>query len=274
MPLPVLVGSIQEQEIIGILQAETRRQLVGTNFIRLNDNLTGLHSYKIPGIGDVATQDYTGADLTITDATDASSLVVLDQMKAFAKTVDKTDINKAPIEVVGNVLRKGVEAIAKDIDTFIFDKIAGTTNLNAVTATALDATNIVKWVLGFGTKLDELDAPTSGRVLAVTPAIAALIAAANLQFNTSSAEEASREGFIGRALGFDIYKTNNLKAGATTGKLCVAGVAEGMDVGIAFQQAGIVEQEKNFKVLAKGLTNYGGVLSQPKYFVKSDATAA
>jgi len=268
-----LTGTIQEELIIGILIEETEKKLVASNFVRINTGLSGLSSYKIPGITAPTTGAYTGADFVPTAAADTSVIVTLDKSRYFANTVDKVDNEQAAVGVIENVLRLGVEQLAKDIDIATFLTLSATTNANAVTGTALDATNVVGWILGFGTKLDELDAPLDGRKLAITPAIAALLAEKNLAFQTTTAEEAARTGFVGRFGGFDIFKTNNLPA-AVTGKYAIATAPNGAELGIGFQEASVIEMENNFKWLAKGLVNYGSKISQAAFVVKSDAELA
>jgi hypothetical protein len=84
-----------------------------------------------------------------------------------------------------------------------------------VTGGILSKTTVAAWISSIGVAMTNNKCPRRGRKLAVAPEISALISAANLELNTSTAEEAAKEGFVGRFGGFDIFETINLADSAT-----------------------------------------------------------
>jgi len=265
----VLNGVISKEEIRNLFIPSVTKSLVSSNFVT-SETVLDAASVKIPGIVDFNVSDYTGT-VSITDATDTSVLLTLDQAKYFAKQIDKVDNAQSAVKVIGKILDRGAYATAAAIDTYVFDILGSATN--TVTATTVDETDVIEWVLAMGTKLSTLGAPLNGRKLAISPEVKAKLAQANIVLNTTSAEEASREGYVGRFGGFDIYESLNLKAGATTGKFAVATVEDAAVLGIGYQQYDVSEPDHLFKYLAKGLANYGAKIVQPAYVVACDVIA-
>jgi len=268
----VLNGTIGKEEIRNMFIPNVEYNLVASNFTTM-ETVMDTESVKIWGVGAVQTSAYSGSAV-ITDATDTSVTLTLDQSQYFMKSIDKVDNAQGAVKVLSTVLQRGAEATADGIDAFIFTTLAGTTNTTNPTsaAVALTASNVVAWVLDLGVKLDNLKAPARGRVLAVSPEIGAILATANMSFQTSTAEEAVKTGFLGVFGGFSIFKSTNLKVGnESTSRVCIACVPEGSYAGIGYQEYSIAEPDTSFKWLAKGLANYGAKIAQELFIVKSDA---
>ena len=266
----VLNGVISKEEIRNLFIPDVEEALVGSNFVTM-ETVLDAESVKIPGVGDVTVSPYTGTAVT-SDATDTSTLLVLDQADYFQKAIDKVDNAQSAVKIISKVLDKGAMSTADAIDTYIFDVLGGAAN--TVPTIALDETNIVEWIGDMGVALSNQKAPKRGRRLAVSPEVAALISRANLNFNTTSAEEAAREGFVGRFGGFDIFETLNLKDG-TNGKLAVAVSAnDAAYAGIGYQEYSVGDPVEGFKWIAKGLANYGAVIAQEAFVVTCDVTVA
>lgn len=266
-----LDGVISQEEIRDLFVDYLENSLVARSIFPTTSVL-GAESIKIPGLGTVATADYTGATPTATDTTDTSVILTLDQAKYFLQRIDRVDNAKAAVKLLGKVLAAGAYEIANDIDAYAFEQAATTTNSVAAN-NALDTTNVAKWISDIAVKMSSLKAPKNGRKLAVSPEVAAVIARANLNLNTTTAEAAAREGFVGRFGGFDIYETLNLSDGAT-GKNCIASVSDSVVVGIGYSEFGAGSKVDDFKDYVKGLTNFGAKVVQPAYVVKAEASAA
>ncbi len=269
----VLDGVISQEEIRNLFIAEVNKSLVGQNFLNV-ETVMDAESIKIWGVGDVAVADYTGSAVT-TDATDTSVILKLDQAKYFQKAVDRIDNAQSAIKILSSVLEKGAISTADAIDQYLFSVLGGTTQ--SITDTALDETNVIKWVSDMSVKLSELGAPKMNRKLAVSPAVGALLAQAGMKIQSDNiATEAGRVGFIGRFYNFDIYETLNLADGASGAgaKLAVATVPEAGYLGIGYQEYELTRPAEGFKDIAKGLANYGAILSQGKFAVKGDFTIA
>jgi len=326
-----LNGVISKEEIRDLFIPDLIQNLVATFFLNLN-TVKDAESIKIPGVGDVKTNKYTGEAVT-TAATDESKLLVLDNADYFQKSIDKVDNEQSAIKIINKVLSKGASSMAEVIDKFFFKILAGA--LNSVSGVALSDTNITTFIASMSVKLTKLKASKKGRRLTLTPEAAALLSEANVAFNTSTAEEAAREGFVGRFGGFDIFESINLfspdfdvlnetdiptadtlvvinsgYAGVSSGtavlvaatnvsapilyvedgtdetaalaaqataeltKTYIAGVQDSTEGGIGFQEYNVGEPTEGFKWIAKGLSNYGAVIAQQGFVVKSECTIA
>jgi len=262
----VLDGTISQEEIRNLFIPEVEASLVATNFATF-ETVMDAESIKIPGIGAVTVLPYTGTAVT-SDATDTSKLLVLDQADYFQKAVDKVDNAQAAVKVIGKVLEKGAVSTAEAIEAYVFSVLGAAAN--TVTGGTLTVATVAAWISSMSVALTNQKCPRRGRKLAVTPEISALIASANLALNTVTAEEAAREGFVGRFGGFDIFETIYLADGASTGKMAVATVVDGSYAGIGYQEYNVGEPTEGFKWIAKGLANYGAVIAQEAFIVASD----
>lgn len=268
----VLNGTIGKEEIRNMFIPNVEYNLVSSNFTTM-ETVMDTESVRIWGVGAVQTSAYNGTAV-VTDATDTSVLLTLDQSRYFMKQIDKVDNAQEAVKILSTVLQYGAESTADEIDKYVFSVLATTTNTINPTSAAMTIsdTNVVQWVLDLGVKLDNLKAPSRGRVLAVSPEIAAQLATANLKFQTTTAEEAAKTGFVGVFGGFTIFKSVNLAVGnESTSRVCIATVPSGSYAGIGYQEYNIVEPDMSFKWVAKGLANYGAAIGQPLFVVKSDA---
>lgn len=269
----ILDGVISKEEIRDLFVDYLENELVARSVFP-TVSIMDAESIKIPGLGAVPVSDYTGAAPTATDQTDTSVILTLDQAKYFLQRIDKIDDAQAAVKILAKVLSAGAYEIANAIDEYVFGEAANTPNTITANA-ALDETNIAKWISDFGVKLSSLKAPKMGRKLVVSPEISAVIARANLTLQTTTAEEAAREGFVGRFGGFDIFESLNLKDGAGAGeKRCIASVGDSVVAGIGYSEFGAGEKIDDFKDYVKGLTNYGAKIIQSAYVVSGDGAVA
>ena len=266
-----LDGLINEELITGIMREKFFASLVSQYGVRTHQVAGGASSIKIPAINDILTQDYTGADLTLTPVTDNSVILTLDQNKAFGYTVDSVDDYQSVISAISLATAEGVYRLAEQVDEYTLGVISTGALANSIGSGTVDATNVVDVILEMGQGLDEKNVPTNGRVMFINPQVATALAQANLTlYSDSMATEAGRNGFVGVFGGFTIYKSNKLKD-ATTGKTILAGVPVGTDMGYGFRSSDIVEAEKSFTYILKGMVNYGGVMSNADSYVSYDA---
>ena len=267
-----LDGVIQKELITDVMIPSIRNNLVAANFVRTKI-VMGAESIKIWGVGTVTVGDYAGGTVAGTAHTDTSVVLTLDKAKYFKENIEKIDNAQAAVDILTPVLQEGAYGIASQIDKDTFTELANTTTSVAAN-TAADETNIVATILAMKTALTNAGAPMEGRRLAISPEVSAILAEANLTLNTGSAEEATRNGWVGKFGGFDIYETVNLPDGATTGKICIASVERGGCLGVGFNELKAEEVSGQFFWAAMGLSNYGNQLVKNEYVVKCDITPA
>ena len=266
----VLTGAIQEELITGMMIPELRKQLVSSNFVTTKI-VQGADSLKFPGVGAVNTFDYTGSGTsTVQSYTDTSVVLTLDKTKGAAVSIEKIDNEQSAVSVIAPVTSKMVYSLGDATDVEVFELLATTTN--TVSGTALDKTNIIRWILDMGVKLDNLKAPRAGRSLAVSPEVGAVISEAIINLTIDKANEAAN-GYVGNFGGFQIFISLNLKAGAT-GIECIAAVPEGGVLGLGFNSLDIEKAIGEPYDVISSYTNYGIKLLNAGLVVKSDATVA
>ena len=274
MAIPFNLGDfINDKEIRDMFIDYLENELVARNVFPTT-SIIGASSIKIPGLSTVATAAYTGAAPSATDTTDTSVILSLDSAQYFLQRIDKIDDHMTAVKVLAKVLAAGAYELANVIDEAAFTEAATTSNNVTQPSGGLDESNVAGWIGDMGVKLSRQKAPKGGRKLVVTPEVSALISQANLTLQTTTAEEAAREGFVGRFGGFDIFESLNLPHDPSTGDTCFATVGDSVVLGIGYQEFGIGDKADDFKIYVKGLVNYGVKLVQDAYLVGSKVTIA
>ena len=166
--------------------------------------------------------------LTTTDQT-----LVIDQAKYFNFAVDDIDEAQAAGDVMDKAMQRAAYGLADVADKYLSDQLAAaitTANGNQVgtTAVALTKDNVYENVVKMKTILDKANVPTTGRWLVIPPEMVALILQDDRFVKTGGtmAEETLRNGWVARAVGFDIYESNNCNsstASSTTTYTITAG---------------------------------------------------
>ena len=262
-----LTGTIREKVITELAIPRLEKALVSGASSILKTGIDA-KSIKIWGLGDVTVGDYTGGDVAGADFGSTSVDLELPTMKYFKEKVENVDNYQSAVPVLQAILPIGATAIATAIDAINFAAIvagAGTT----VDGLLLDETNVDAFIGEVGQALDVKDVPAEGRALTINPELKKLIALANLDRSTASAEEASRKGFVGEYLGFKIYVSNNLPAGKYT-----AAHPRGTATGIGWNEMKIDEVSGQFYAAAMGLTNSGVKVIKGDMIVTGDVTFA
>lgn len=260
-----LTGVVQERMITELFIPQVREALVARAFVTEKSEVKA-DSIKVYGVGTVTINDYTGGTVTPTAHVDTSILLTLDKAKEFNEYVEDIDSYESALNILPGIIEAGSFGIAEEIDKDVFTELATTTN--GVADPVLDASNIVEWIGDLGTALTNLKAPKKGRALALSPEMINVLNQANIQLNTSTAEAAAVEGFVGRFGGFDIYETIN------SGQTAIAAVRRGAALGLGFNDLQVEHIAGQHYTVATGLVAYGVKLVQPSYVVKSTVTFA
>jgi len=219
-------------------------------------------------------------DITIQALTDATRSLLIDQQKYFAFEVD--DLDAVQSRNGGAIVdQAGSQAAYKLRDT-ADQVIAAELKANALAGNKLGAKAVnsadtaFKLLVDFRTKLATNNIPNEGRWAIVTPSFYSYL----LQDNRfiSAAQSGSTDpllnGRVGRALGMNIYESNNCTAGATTGTMCYAGHAIGTSYAEQILKVEAGRLEKRFADYLKGLHVYGTKVLRPEAVVTADVTVS
>lgn len=174
----------------------------------------------ITSIADPTISDYTkDSDLSAVEAlTDAELLLTIDQAKAFNFQIDDIDMRQSRDggALMAEAARRAAFGLRDYADQFVAKKmaLAASNALGVVDGTT--ATNVYDaFLVPASVKLDEANVPTEGRFAVLPPAAYGklLLDSRFIKVNESGSQ-ALRNGIVGEAAGFMIYKSNNAVSGA------------------------------------------------------------
>ena len=237
---------------------------------------------KITSISDPTVVNYTGADLTFQDLTDATRSLLIDQAKAVAFNLDDVDAAQAVNggALISEAVDRSAYKLADTLDGYVLDLMAtDATTQNAqldITTAAKAYEALVDW----GTQLTELDVPFAGRWAVVTPAFYGMLLKDD-RFVASGAPAADGRlvnGMVGQAAGLTIRVSNNLPDGAlstgATVKTVLVGSTAATTLAEQIVKSEATRAEKSFKDLVKFLHVYGAKVVRPDFIVSSDVYVA
>ena len=265
---------------------------------RLLQNLEALLVYAQPG---VVNRDYEGeisevgdrvrintlgpvtvfpyaknADMpAVQELTDASQQLIITQADAFNFQIDDIDRRQQQPKVMDQAMRNAARALSDTADQWLAAQMwaqvpaantQGAVGGGVAVGYGVGETNPYVALLNASRDLDEANVPSAGRWAIVPPWLHGYLLM-DQRFVGSGSEAADARGvsgFIGRAAGFDIYKTNNVPfvAGPQEYKVLV-----GTDYATTFaDQINSVEAyrpERRFADAIKGMHLYGARVVYP-----------
>jgi N4-gp56 family major capsid protein len=231
---------------------------------------------RITSISDPTIGTYVPNTTTITpeNLTDAQRNLVIDQAKYFAFEVDDVEMRQARGNVMPEALNRAGYKLRDLVDQYVaafYTQVATANKVNsgtAVPATAADPTAVYDDVLvPLSVKLDEANCPTEGRWVVLPPWLhgRALSDDRFIRADASGTTTGLRNGFIGQAAGFDIYKSNNVPLVTGDDYAVLAGAG---NAGISYaEQINKVEAyrpESSFSDAVKGLHLWGAKVVRPE----------
>ena len=207
--------------------------------------------------------------LTATDNT-----LVINQAKYFNFAVDDIDTAQAAGDIMDKAMQRAAYGLSDAADKYLADQLAAaitTANGNQVgtTAVALTKENVYENIVKMKTILDKANVPTTGRWLVVPPEMVALILQDDRFVKTggTKAEDTLANGWVARAVGFDIYESNNCNsatASSTTTYTITAGDEGACTYAEQISDTEAYRPEKRFADAVKGLHLYGAKVVDPK----------
>lgn len=238
---------------------------------------------KINSIGRVTVFDYTkNTDMTAAETlTDAQRSLVIDQSKAFNFQIDDVDQAQQKPKVMDEAMQESAYALADVTDLFIAGKHVDAAAANIVglgddtTPITVTSSNAYDQLVLMGQRLTEQNVRKEGRVAIVPPWFTAKLLLDNRFIDASRSGDTSalRNGAVGRAAGFDILESNNVKN---------TGGAKYKIMGLTTQAISFAEQiasveayrpEKRFGDAVKGLHLYGAKTVRPEALTVLTASA-
>lgn len=231
----------------------------------------------ITSFADPAVRTYTkNGTITWDLLTDSTQALLIDQSDYFAFKVDDIDKRQALPGFIEETSRGAAYNLASETDTYLSGLlVAGAgNNIGAATVGAVDG-DAYELIVEYRTALAKTNTPDDGRWLVVPPEFYAVLLQDNRFINASASgsTEALRNGFVGRAAGFDIYESNTVPAPAGVFDIIGGhGIATTFAEQIASTEA--VRLENTFGDGVKGLHLYGAKVIRPLNLAKAQVTVS
>lgn len=213
-------------------------------------------------IGDITVGTYTGTAITYEDLATTDQELKIDQSKYFAFQVDDVEKAQALPGLVEAATQRAAYAINDAADAYLAGVLAA--GGTAMTAASLTAANIYENLVAIKVKLDQQNVPTEGRWVVVDPQAHGLLLQDQrfVSFGTDITNERLVNGRVGRAVGMDIYVSNNVPV-ANSAYALIAGVPMAATYAEQVIETEALRSESSFKDLVRGLHVYGAKVTIP-----------
>jgi len=220
---------------------------------------------KIPQVGDVTVNTYTKnstSAISYQFAEDGQEILQIDQASYWAVRADDIDEVQSNIDFVSALTQQAGYKLADSIDSYL----AGlyTQASLSVQSTILGSTNVEAILLQLGQTMDEANADSDGRFLIAPPWMIREISEAGI---TSLTDNTAmwQNGFMDRALGFNIYMSNNVSKASTSGEYRMLAGIQGVSLTFAEQiiKTEALRSEDHFTNYVRGLNVYGAKVIKP-----------
>lgn len=226
----------------------------------------------ITSFSDPTIRTYTVENnITVDAITDATRALTIDQLDYFAFDVDDVNRRQGLSGWVQSVTRRSGYLLAKDADAYIASVMYAALNqtaydIGAITVDLSDADAYTKVLVPMWTALTEADVPPDGRWIIVDPDLYAVLLTDNrfIDAAASGSTDALRNGFVGRAAGFDVYVSNQTPDPTTGVTAAIAGHPMAVTYAEQINSVEAQRRELRFGDLVKGLHLYGSKVVHPE----------
>lgn len=229
-------------------------------------------SVKIASLGDVSVNDYTrNTDLgDPEELTDAEQTMVIDQAKYFNFQIDDVDRAQARINYLDEAMRRAAYKLRDGQDAYvatIMDAAVPAANKIGSVTTPIIPTkaDAYEYLVDLSVKLDEANCPQEGRWVVVPAWFQGLLLKDDrfVKSGTASGDATLRNGQVGEAAGFTVYKSNNVPNTTGTKYKILAGHPMATTVAEQIVSIEKYRMEKRFADAVKGLHVYGAKVTRP-----------
>jgi len=231
----------------------------------------------ITGLAEPTINTYTPhTDINIEDVDDNTQALLINQAKYFAFEVD--DLERRQARNGGAVLteqaRKAAYKLRDTADQYVASLMAAATTPGSEVSIS-SSSEAYDLLVDLSVALDEANVPSEGRWVIVTPAFHGHLLKDSRFVAAGDAAAASTRanGVVGTAAGFTVRKSNNAPAGATTGKLIIAGYPGATTYAEQIVSTEAFRMEKRFADGVKGLHLYGSKVVRPTALASRDVIA-
>jgi N4-gp56 family major capsid protein len=209
--------------------------------------------------------------ITPEELTDAQRTLLIDQSKYFAFKVDDVDARQAKGNVMPEAMSESAYALRDVADRHIASLYTGVASANnlgtrvVVSSPTSGQFSAYQTLVDLKTKLGEADVPDEGRWTVVPEWFHSLLLLDDrfIDASASGSTEPLRNGFVGRAAGFDIHKSNNTPNPTADHNVVMAGHRMAISYAEQINKTEAYRPESSFSDAVKGLHLYGAKLVRP-----------
>jgi hypothetical protein len=229
---------------------------------------------KIGQIGNITIANYVPNVTSITpqELSASQTLLTIDKANYFAFKIDDVDQAQTKPKLMDAAMQRSAYGLGDTVDALIggLHTEAGTSLTTP--GSTVNSASVLEVLGAMQQALDEKDVPAEGRWLVVSPWVNTKIAIARIIQTEGSvnAERAWDTGYVGRAMGFDIYVSNNIVTTGTapsyTSKI-LAGHPSAITFAEQIVSVEAYRPEASFSDAVKGLHVYGYKVIQPNALV-------
>ena len=228
---------------------------------------------KINRVGNVTIKDYKKTDIDPPeDVSTEDAILTIDQQKYFNFMLDDIDkVQAAGNNVIDQALARAAYGLNDAEDKYLMGLLAAGAKGKLTGNEIKTARQAYQLLIELRTQLNKQSVPTQGRAAILPPELTgALLAEKFIVMPTQTGEKAMINGYVGRAIGFDIYESNNLTGTSETKKKIVAGHNMGATRAEQISEVEGYRPEGRFGDALKGLHVYGGKVTMPEALVMAD----
>jgi hypothetical protein len=222
---------------------------------------------RVSSISRPTVNSYTrNADISYEELTDAQRTLVVDQEKYWAFSVDDVDAAQAKGSVMGAAMEESGYAVNDAVDQYVASLYTQAAASNALGTVAITSADIAYTQLRLlGLKLTTANVSKVGRWVVLPPWYASLLLENDKFVNTAAdaSQMALREGWVGRALGFDIFESNNAPLVTGDDYAVLAGTNRAMTFASQITRTEALRSEVRFADRMRGLYVYGAKVMRP-----------
>lgn len=226
---------------------------------------------RITSISDPTIDDYEANTTVITpeELNDAQRTLVVDQAKYWAFKVDDVDARQAKGNVIPEAMNRAAYRLSDVIDQYVaslYTGVSSSNDLGTIPVTSSSPADAYDNILvPLGVKLDEANVPSEGRYCVMPPWLHGRLLRDDrfVRADASGSTEALRNGFVGRANGFDLFKSNNAPNPTGDDYVVQAGTQMAISFAEQINKTEAYRPESSFSDAVKGLALYGAKLLRP-----------
>lgn len=172
-------------------------------------------SVRVTEIGDMSALTYSGT-VTYSEADDAQKVLLIDQKKYIAKTLEDIDALQAKPNLLGEITRKVGIGIADAQDQYIASLYAqaGITSGSTGSPESTTSVNVLDKFAAMTQAFNENSVPLANRVAVIPPWMISKLQLAGVDLKTDNTS-VFENGTIGNIQGWQVFMSNNTETNST-----------------------------------------------------------